>query len=98
MNEGIKELCDHIGTYGNDDTYFKANYLKYENDLDMTVGEANKSNQELRNYLINLVFIKLNKTVSNFLLITNKLFFKINSIKRVKHGRVKLEVRHKPPN
>ena len=68
VNEGIKELCDHIGTYGNDDTYFKANYLKYENDLDMTVGEANKSNQELRNYLINLVFIKLNKTVSNFLL------------------------------
>lgn len=58
VNEGIKELCDHIGTYGNDDIYFKTNYLKYENDLDMTVGEANKSNQELRNYLINLVFYK----------------------------------------
>lgn len=58
VNEGIKELWDHIGTYGNDDTYFKANYLKYENDFDMTVGEANKSSQELRNYLINLVFYK----------------------------------------
>ena len=58
VNEGIKEPCDHTGTYGNDHTYFKANYLKYENDLDMTVGEANRPNQELRNYLINLVFYK----------------------------------------
>lgn len=59
MDNGIEELCHYIGMYSSEDTYLKANYLKYENAFDMKVGEANKSNQELRNYLLNFVFYKI---------------------------------------